>query len=39
VFIDDHPTRFVDHGVIALQLEGRGDNMASYRNIWLKNLP
>jgi len=39
VFIDDHPTRFVDHGVLALQLEGRGDNTASYRNIWLKNIP
>jgi catechol 2,3-dioxygenase-like lactoylglutathione lyase family enzyme len=39
VLIDDHPTRFVDHGVIALQLEGRGDNTASYRNIWLKHLP
>jgi len=38
VFIDDHPTRFVDHGVIALHLEGRGDNTASYRNIWLKTL-
>jgi catechol 2,3-dioxygenase-like lactoylglutathione lyase family enzyme len=39
VLIDDHPTMFVDRGVIALQLEGRGDNSASYRNVWLKNLP
>jgi hypothetical protein len=39
VFIDDHPTRFLDHGVISLQLEGRGDNKASFRNLWLKNLP
>lgn len=39
VLIDDHPTMFVVRGVIALQLEGRGDNTASYRNIWLKNLP
>jgi 3-keto-disaccharide hydrolase len=38
VLIDDHPTMFVDHGVIAIQLEGRGDNTASFRNIWLKNL-
>ena len=37
--IDDHPAMFVDRGVIALQLEGRGDNSASYRNIWLKSLP
>ena len=39
VFIDDHPTRFVDHGWISIQLEGRGDNKASWRNLWLKNLP
>jgi hypothetical protein len=38
VLIDDHPTMFVDHGVIAIQLEGRGDNSASFRNIWLKTL-
>jgi hypothetical protein len=38
VLIDDHPTMFVDHGLIAIQLEGRGDNTASFRNIWLKNL-
>jgi len=39
VLIDDHPTMFVPQGVIAIQLEGRGDNQASYRNLWLKNLP
>jgi catechol 2,3-dioxygenase-like lactoylglutathione lyase family enzyme len=39
VLIDDHPTMFVDHGVLAIQLEGRGDNTASFRNLWLKNLP
>jgi catechol 2,3-dioxygenase-like lactoylglutathione lyase family enzyme len=39
VMIDDHPTMFVDHGVISIQLEGRGDNTASFRNLWLKNLP
>jgi Domain of Unknown Function (DUF1080) len=38
VFIDDHATRFVDHGWISIQLEGRGDNKASWRNLWLKNL-
>ena len=39
VMIDDHPTMFVDHGVLAIQLEGRGDNTAWFRNLWLKNLP
>lgn len=39
VLIDDHPKMFVDHGVLALQLEGRGDNTAYFRNLWLKNLP
>jgi len=36
--IDDHPTMFVDHGVLSIQLEGRGDNVASFRNLWLKNV-
>lgn len=39
VFIDDHPTMFVDHGVLAIQLEGRGDNVASFKNLWIKTLP
>lgn len=39
VLIDDHPTMFVDHGVLAIQLEGRGNNTAWFRNLWLKNLP
>ena len=39
VFIDDHPTMFVDHGFLALQLEGRGDVAVYFRNLWLKNLP
>ena len=39
VLIDDHPTMFVDHGVLAIQLEGRGDNTAWFRNLWLKQLP
>jgi len=39
VFIDDHPTMFVDHGFLALQLEGRGDIAVYFRNLWLKNLP
>jgi hypothetical protein len=38
VFIDDHPTMFVDHGVLAIQLEGRGENTASFRNLWIKEL-
>jgi hypothetical protein len=39
VLVDDHPTMFVDHGILAIQLEGRGNNKASFRNLWLKNLP
>lgn len=39
VFIDDHPTMFVDHGFLALQLERRGDIAVHFRNLWLKNLP
>jgi len=39
VLIDDHPTAFLPQGVISVQLEGRGDNTASFRNLWLKNLP
>jgi hypothetical protein len=38
VFIDDHPTKFLPKGVLSIQLEGRGDNKASFRNLWLKNL-
>jgi len=38
VFIDDHPTRAFESGVLSVQLEGRGDNKASFRNLWLKNL-
>ena len=38
VFIDDHPTKFLPKGVISVQLEGRGDNKASFRNLWLKDL-
>jgi hypothetical protein len=39
VFLDDNPQRFLDHGVLQLQLEGRGDIKVSFRNIWLKMLP
>ena len=38
VLIDDNPTMFVDHGVLAIQLEGRGANKASFRKLWIKNL-
>jgi hypothetical protein len=38
VFIDDHPTKFLPKGVVSIQLEGRGDNKASFRNLWLKDL-
>jgi hypothetical protein len=37
VLIDDHPTKFLPQGVLSVQLEGRGDNKASFRNLWLKN--
>jgi len=39
VLIDDHPTMFVPQGVIAIQLEGRGENTAQFRNLWIKTLP
>jgi len=39
VLIDDHPTMFVPRGVLAIQLEGRGDNRASFRNLWIRSLP
>ena len=39
VFVDDHPTMFVGHGYLALQLEGRGDCAVHFRNIWLKTPP
>ena len=38
VLIDDHPTKFLPQGFLSVQLEGRGDNKASFRNLWLKNL-
>lgn len=38
VLIDDNRA-FVHHGFIALQLEGRGQNKAYFRNIWIKYLP
>jgi hypothetical protein len=39
VFIDDNPTASLSKGVLALQLEGRGDVKAYFRDIWLKELP
>ena len=39
VFVDHHPTRARSKGVLALQLEGRGDIKAYFRDIWLKELP
>lgn len=39
VLIDDNAKRYLDHGVLQLQLEGRGDTKVSFRNIWLKTLP
>ena len=37
VLVDDHPTKFLSQGYLSVQLEGRGDNKASFRNLWLKN--
>lgn len=39
VLIDDHPTKFLPQGFLSVQLEGGGENKASFRNLWLKNLP
>jgi hypothetical protein len=39
VLIDDHPTMFVARGVLAIQLEGRGANKASFRNLYIRELP
>jgi hypothetical protein len=39
MLIDDHQTAFLPQGVVSVQLEGRGDNKASFRNLWLKTLP
>ena len=39
VFIDDHPSMFVDHGFLAVQLEGSGDIGVRFRSLWLKTLP
>jgi hypothetical protein len=38
IFIDDDPSMAVDKGVIALQIEGRGNVKVSFRNLWLKSL-
>jgi len=38
ILIDDNPTRFLDHGGLAIQLEGRGANKATFRNLWIKYL-
>ena len=32
-------SKLMDHGRLAIQLEGRGDTKVSYRNLWLKTLP
>ena len=39
VLLDDDPSMFVDRGEISVQLEGSGNNKASFRNLWIKNLP
>jgi hypothetical protein len=39
IFLDDNPTMAASKGLLALQLEGRGDIKAYFRNIWLKDLP
>jgi len=37
VTVDDDPTRYVDRGLIGLQIEG-GDLRVSFRDIWIKTL-
>ena len=39
VLVEDNPDPFTDQGEIAVQLEGRGDIKASFRNMWIKQLP
>jgi hypothetical protein len=39
VVIDDHPTRRLVKGRLAIQLEGNGDRKVSFRNLWLKTYP
>ena len=39
IMFDDHPTLFRDSGYISIQLEGRGANKASFKNMWIKELP
>jgi len=37
VTVDDDPTRYVDRGLVGLQIEG-GDLKVSFRDIWIKTL-
>lgn len=39
VLFDDNPRMAASQGLLALQLEGRGDIQAEFRNVWLKTLP
>lgn len=39
VLYDDNPSMAASKGLLALQLEGRGDIKAEFRNLWLKHLP
>ena len=39
VLIDDNPTRAFLKGWLEIQLEGSGENTASFRNLWVKKLP
>jgi hypothetical protein len=39
VLLDDNPSMAVDHGFVALQLEGRGNIRVYFRDLWIMNLP
>lgn len=39
VLYDDNASMAASQGLLALQLEGRGDIKAEFRNVWLKTLP
>lgn len=39
VLLDDNASMAVDHGFLALQLEGRGNIKVYFRDLWIMNLP
>ena len=39
VLVDDNAAKAKARGLLAVQMEGRGDIKVHFRNLWLKNLP